>query len=228
MVYSRPEDEGRALAYVGSVLFSIGLAVFAIGAFGFRALRNAMANSWSANSPTTFAQITTCDVKAVHGRLIDYALGTVGYSDQIDGNYYSGYLTRQFWGEQRAWTFVDTWKDKSILVHYKLGKPQTSLLLEVDLAGGLPVRQYGSDPRGRPFGPVLAILWSLRNISGWAEGRLRKEARNWPSANAIVDFAKPKIPGDDEKPTGWRLTLLILGEWKFLFRLPLLSSIRQR
>jgi hypothetical protein len=49
---------------------------------------------------------------------------------------------------------------------------------------------------------VLAILWSLRNVRGWAEGRLYKEARNWPSADAIVDYAEPKIAGDDEN-THW-------------------------
>jgi len=202
MVHSRPEEEGRALAYVGSILFSIGLTGFAAIAFCLRALRTAATNNWSVNWPTACGQITTCDVKTVHGRLIDYALGIVGYSYQIDGNYYSGYLTRQFWDEQRAWTFVDFCKDKSILVHYKLGRPQTSVLREVDQMGSLPVRQYENGFRNQRFGPLLAILWPLRNVSDWAEGRLHKEARNWPAAHAIVDYAEPMIVGEDEN-THW-------------------------
>ena len=70
----------------------------------------------------------------------------IGYSYQIDGNYYSGCLTRQFWDEQRAWTFVEACKDKSILVPYKLGNPQISILREMDLTNALLARQhrYGS------------------------------------------------------------------------------------
>ena len=150
MGYSRPKEEGRALAYVVSILFSIGLAVFAAVAFSLRALRNSVTNHWSANWPTAFGQIATCDVKAVHGHFIDYALGIVGYSYQIDGNYYSGYLTRQFWDEQHAWTFVDSCKDKSFLVHYKLGRPQVSVLREVDQMGwpaGSPIPKRLPWPR---------------------------------------------------------------------------------
>ena len=113
MVYLREEEEGRALAYVASIFFSLGLTGFAAAVFGFRILLKSARTSWAANWPTASGQITTCNVKAIHGRFLDYALGVIGYSYQIDGNYYSGYLTRQFWDEQRAWTFVDACKDKS-------------------------------------------------------------------------------------------------------------------
>ena len=38
MVYLREEEEGRALAYVASIFFSLGLAVFAVAVLGFRVL----------------------------------------------------------------------------------------------------------------------------------------------------------------------------------------------
>jgi len=121
MVYLREEEEGRALAYV-AIFFSLGLAVFALVVFGFRILLKSARSSWAANWPTASGQVTTCNVKAIHGRFRDYALGVIGYSYQIDGHYYSGYLTRQFWDEQRAWTFVDACKDKSIFGSLQVGE----------------------------------------------------------------------------------------------------------
>jgi hypothetical protein len=197
MGYSREEQEGRALAYVASIFFSLGLAVFAVAVFGSRQLLKSERSSWAANWPTASGQITTCDVKAVHGRFLDYALGVIGSSYRIDGNYDSGYLTRQFFDEQRAWTFVDACKDKLILVPYKLGNPQMSVLREMDLTNALPApwHRYGR-PHQR-FGPILAILWPLRSVSDWAENGLHKEARNWPSVPGSVEYAEPMLVGED-------------------------------
>ena len=107
MSYSEEELEGRALAYVGSLVFSAGLAAFASIAFFCREMlrtaRERRAENWQAGS----AQITRGTVTAIHGRFIDYAIANVGYSYSLEGNYYSGYLTRQFWDEQAAWTFAD-------------------------------------------------------------------------------------------------------------------------
>jgi hypothetical protein len=197
MVYSRPEEEGRALAYVGSIFFSLGLAVLAALTFGFRAVVRSLRKSWAATWPTVSGQITTCDVKAIHGRFLDYALGVIGYSYQIDDDYYSGYLTRQLWDEQQAWTFVDACKDKSVLVHCKPGKPQVSVLREIDPTGVLAIRQRRFESPHYRFGPVLAILWALRNVSDWAENRLHKEAQNWPSVSGTVEYAEPMMGGDD-------------------------------
>jgi len=181
---------------VGSIFFSFGLAVFAAVVLGFRTVLKSARDNWATNWPTASGQITTCDIKVIHGRFIDYALGSIGYSYQTDGDYYSGYLTGQFWDEQQAWTFVDTWKDKSVLVHYKLGKPQISVLREVDSIGALPVRPLHGSPEKR-FGPVLAILWSLLNVSDWAQRKLHEEATNWPSIAATVDYAEPIAIDDD-------------------------------
>jgi len=193
----REEEEGRALAYVASIFFSLGLAVFALVVFGVRILLKSARSSWAANWPTASGQVTTCNVKAIHGRFLDYALGVIGYSYQIDGNYYSGYLTRQFWDEQRAWTFVDACKNKSILVPYKLGKPQISIPREMDLTNALLAPQHRYDRPKQRFGPVLDILWSLQNVSDWAERRLDKEAQKWPCISGTVEYAEPIILSED-------------------------------
>jgi hypothetical protein len=83
-----------------------------------------------------------------------------------------------------------------------LGKPQISVRREIGQAGGLPVRQCGKISLGQRFGPVLAILWSLRNVSNWAESKLHNEARNWPSVDGDVEYAEPMIVGEDEN-THW-------------------------
>ena len=197
MVYSRPEDEGRVLAYVASIFFSLGLMAFATVTFCLRTMLQSVRNNRAANWPTAPGRITTCDVKVIHGRFLDYALGVIGYSYQIDDNYYSGYLTRQFWDEQRAWTFVDACKDKSILIPYKLGKTQVSVLREMDFTNILPAAQHRYDRLHQRFGPLLAVLWSLRNVSDWAEHKLDKEALKWPSMSGTVEYAEPIILNED-------------------------------
>ncbi len=191
------EEAGRALAYIGSIFFSLGLAVFAALTFSFRAALRSARNNRAANWPTASGQITTCDVKAIHGRFLDYALGVVGYSYHIDDNYYSGYLSRQFWDEQRAWTFVDNCKDKSAQVHYKLRNPEAPVLRELDPTPALKIPQRGYGSPHQWFSPFLAILWSLRNVSDWAESKLHQEAQNWPSVLGTVEYAEPMMVGDD-------------------------------
>jgi hypothetical protein len=68
----------------------------------------------------------------MHGWFVDYALGQLGYSYQVDGEYYSGYLTRQCNDEQTAWTYVDTWWNRPVVVRYKTSHPETSALREAD------------------------------------------------------------------------------------------------
>jgi hypothetical protein len=128
MSYSREEQEARALAYVGSLLLSVGIVIFGSAAFGcrqlLRTLRKRSAEAWQAAS----AQITSGNVTATHGRFVDYSIGNVGYAYSVEGAYYSGYLTLQFWGEQRAWTFVDSGQNLQVMIMYKPERPQTSVL----------------------------------------------------------------------------------------------------
>jgi len=94
MSYSRAEEEGRALAYVGSVLLGVGILIPGSGAFFFRellrTLRERRAEGWQPAS----ARITSGDVKAIHGRPVDYAIGNLGYAFSVEDTYYSGYITR--------------------------------------------------------------------------------------------------------------------------------------
>jgi hypothetical protein len=135
-------------------------------------------------------------VRTTYGRFIAYAVGVVGYSYQIEGDYYSGYLERQFWDEQRAWSFVDSCRNRSVLIHYKLNNPQVSVLREIESPAAVSVSSHTLRP-AVPFGPKLAVLWRLRNSSDWAQARLNKEAMNWPSIAATLKFAEPRIIDDD-------------------------------
>jgi hypothetical protein len=200
MSYSREVQEARALAYVGSLVFSAGLAAFASIAFFcremLRTIRERRAQNWQAAS----AQIASGTVTAIPGRFIDYAIANVGYSYSLEGNYYSGYLTRQFWDEQAAWTFADGCREKSVMIQYKPEKPRVSVLRDLELSRTSPMSLSRPFVSHSWFGPRVAILWSLRNVSEWAEKRLEKEAINWPSTEARVDYAEPRISDVDDRP----------------------------
>jgi hypothetical protein len=125
-----------AQARVPTVVFEIlaGLAVMAFSflAFTFRtvatSLRSRQAQSW----PTANGSVVSCDVKTYHGRFSDYAIGELGYSYEVNGEYYSGYFKPQYNDEQAAWTFVDSRKNIPVGVRYKQGDPQTSVLRDED------------------------------------------------------------------------------------------------
>lgn len=122
------EEEGRTLAYIGSLFFTVGLAAFAGAASLFRKtlrfFRERHAEGWQVTS----AQVTSGDVTVIHGRFLDYAIANIGYAYLISDAYYSGYLTRQFWDEQRAWTFADKYNNRQVMIKYNPGKPQKSIL----------------------------------------------------------------------------------------------------
>jgi hypothetical protein len=191
------EDDGRALAYIGSIFLSVGIVVF--GGFAFlcrellHSLRERRADVWQ---PTT-ARVTSGDVTAIHGRGVDYAIGNIGYAFSVQDAYFSGYVTRQFWDEQRAWEFVDGCQNRQVMVAYKPSNPQASVLALRDLSN---TDTNGSRrfQRNRPLSPWLGLLWRLRNVSDWAEGALQKQATNWPSAEATVEYAEPMMVGEDD------------------------------
>ena len=197
MSYESQTEQGRALAYIGSILLSIGIVLFGGAAFLLRDLlrrvREQRAEMWQAAS----AQITSGDVRVIHGRFVDYAIGNVGYAYSIDAEYYSGYLTCQFWDEQLAWTFVDACQNRQVMIKYMPNKPHASTLALRDL----PVAEtWACRPMGitHNFSPWLAILWAFRNVSEWAENSLHERASNWPSTEGEVEYAEPRMVGDDD------------------------------
>jgi hypothetical protein len=70
----------------------------------------------SANWPTVLGIVETGEVSTIRGRRNAFGPGTeeatakVGYSYTLDGEYYSGYHTRAFNDEQKAWSYVDALK----------------------------------------------------------------------------------------------------------------------
>ena len=199
MIYGDVRAEGRALGWAGSILFGIGLAIWGSLVYLVRRFLQGIREGAATNWQTASAQITTGNVNVVHGRFVDYALATIGYAYYVEGAYYSGYLTRQFWDEQRAWSFVDGCRDKPVLVHHRFDKPQNSVLLQPDLAACTPVTALR--PRPASLNPLVAILWSLRDLD-WIAKKLQDRAASWPSVPATVEYAEAMIAGDDNT-TRW-------------------------
>ena len=84
------------------------------------------------------------------------------------------------------------------MIKYNPRKPQKSLLRFGDQWHSGFSESTRSLPIKKAVGPWFALLWSLRNVSYRAESSLRTQARNWPSAEASVEYAEPMIVGDGE------------------------------
>jgi hypothetical protein len=117
----------------------LGICI-AIGALIIAALmrsnlaRGILARSW----PTTNGTIVGGNVRNTGGRPGEPNFaGEAAYSYQVEGEYYSGYETRVFWDEQRAWDFVDNWKGRAVIVRYKPSHPEISVLRQKDQASTL-------------------------------------------------------------------------------------------
>lgn len=202
MSYSQDEENRRAFAEVGSALFSVGLLGFGAVAYLCREMLRTVRERRSENWQATSAQITSGDVKAIHGLFIDHAIGNLGYAYSVEDTYYSGYLTGQFWNEQRAWRFVDQGQNRQVMIKYKLNKPQTSVLRLLDVLCAKSADTFRPIIRKQQLRPWLTLLWSLRKLSDWARSSLQKQARNWPSTEGTVEYAEPMIAGEDED-THW-------------------------
>jgi hypothetical protein len=149
------EDElfiliGKALGYLSLGVYSVLLAIFwgplLILRNIVRSFREFGVDSW----PRADGSITNQKVNAIHGWVVDYALGQLEYTYRVHGEYYSGSVTRQFPDEQVAWDFVDAHRDEPVLVRYRDGKPEVSILLVADQSPGWTLN----------VGPsILAQVW---------------------------------------------------------------------
>lgn len=101
-------------------------------------LRSLRAGSWR----TISASVETADVTVLRGGArrgvngVELAKVSLGYSYQVDGAFYSGHFFKAFNDEQVAWDFVDTWKDRSVMIRYNPDKPEVSVLRMRDQTGG--------------------------------------------------------------------------------------------
>ena len=127
----------RALQYAVLFIYSCALIVFAGMAFTLRKMFEAARESQAQNWQIVNGKVMTGDVKTRHGWFVDYALGQMGYAYEVEGNYYSGYFKKVYFDEQRAWSFIDSKKDKSIVVRYKANKASVSAIRKNDQIGGL-------------------------------------------------------------------------------------------
>ena len=127
---------GRGLCYLGLGVYSVLLAIFWGPALVLRnvvrSFREIGVDSW----PRANGFVTNPKVNAVHGWILDYALGQVEYTYQVHGEYYAGTMIRQFPDEQVAWNFVDAHREEPVVVRYRDDKPEVSILLLPDQGPG--------------------------------------------------------------------------------------------
>ena len=124
--------QSRVPTLVYEILAGLAVMAFSFLAFTFRTVATSMRDRRAQTWPAARGSVVSCDVKTYHGRFSDYAVGVLGYSCEVNGEYYSGYFRRQYNDEQTAWTFVDSRRDTPVVVRYKASDPETSVLRDED------------------------------------------------------------------------------------------------
>lgn len=93
-------------------------------------IRRARSSNW----PAVPGTIETGDVRTTRTRSryldrgIEDATAQIGYSYHVDGTYYSGYHTETFNDEQKAWSYVDAVKGRTVEIKYNPRNPERSVL----------------------------------------------------------------------------------------------------
>jgi hypothetical protein len=65
---------------------------------------------------------------------VEFAEAELGYSYRTSGETYSGYGHKFFYDEQRAWDFVEHWREKDVMVRRHPRRPEISVLRLSDQA----------------------------------------------------------------------------------------------
>ena len=86
-------------------------------------LRAIRSSAWSMAQ----GRIETVAVDAIHAQK-EIATANLGYSYYAEGGLYSGYYSRQFHDEQRAWDYGNNLKGRTVVVRYKPGHDEISVL----------------------------------------------------------------------------------------------------
>jgi hypothetical protein len=141
---------GKALGYLSLGVYSVLLAIFWWPVLLLRNIARSFREFGVDSWPRANGSITNRKVNAIHGWIVDYAVGQLEYTYKVHGDYYAGSITRQFPDEQVAWDFVDTHRDEPVLVRYRDDQPEISILMVSDQAHGWMLN----------VGPgVLAQVW---------------------------------------------------------------------
>jgi hypothetical protein len=148
-------SDPKVLGYAVAFVYSIVVAFLWIPALVIRRIGRLVREIGSESWPRADGSIADGTVQVIRGWIVDYAIGQLDYSYRVHGEYYAGNINRQFTDEQAAWEFVDSCRQKPVVVRYRDDSPQKSVLLEADqdpgwtlqpTAGPLQdIRQHWSD-----------------------------------------------------------------------------------
>jgi hypothetical protein len=139
--------------------------------------------------PALFRSIRSADWPMVEGDIesatvsafAEQSLAQLGYSNRVEGERYSGYLTRQFADEQDAWDYIRPLKEHKIFIRYRQANPGVSNVrtsdqnpLFVARPGNVVVRFLSNE-----VSHVLGVSdWHLPNLFG---------TRNWPLSQGRIE-----------------------------------------
>lgn len=127
-----PEGAERGVGYILAFFYSIVVALLWIPGSLLRGAARFCAEFGADSWPRANGSVAGGNVKAIHGWVVDYAVGELDYSYIVDGEYYSGRISRQYPDEQAAWDFVDAHRDQPVIVRYRDRAAQKSVLLLQD------------------------------------------------------------------------------------------------
>ena len=122
----------RLLEYVVALFYSVVVAVLWIPAWLFRKAGQLFREMGTDGWQRADGVITGGSVSVIHGWVVDHALGRLDYSYRVHGHYYAGSVTRQYPDEQAAWNYVDARRNKTVLIRYRDGQAEVSVLRDVD------------------------------------------------------------------------------------------------
>lgn len=136
----------------------------------FRAMR-------AVNWPTVEGHVEPATVSV----FAEQSLAHLGYSYQVEGERYSGYVTRQFDGEQDAWDYIRPLKEQAIFIRYRPANPAVAVVRTSDQNAVLVAR---------PANVVVRFLTKLiSHVHGFSDWHLPIlfGTRNWPLSRGKIE-----------------------------------------
>jgi hypothetical protein len=88
-------------------------------------LRKFTSGSWS----TTLGTVEGGEVSVLHSSKGEVATCTLNYSYRVNGDYYGGIHSRQFFDQQAAYDYIGSLKGKAAQIKYDPREPETSVLI---------------------------------------------------------------------------------------------------
>lgn len=144
-----PAERNPVLYVCGAIILLIGICISRVVGIGLAIVLLAViqfqrvqySRKWKGWQfwPVTMSTVELADVREArrHRKGVCY-IAELAYSYSIQNEYYSGFCRCAFWDEKEAWRFVETFRGKTIPVHYKPEAPELSVMTGKSLEDAQP------------------------------------------------------------------------------------------